>query len=53
MDSVRTNPPKPVAMNDLLRQTTALQRELAAAMNRVLASGCGTHRGAFRQLSPE
>ena len=34
-----TNPPKPVALNDLLRQTTALHGELAAAMNRVLASG--------------
>jgi dTDP-4-amino-4,6-dideoxygalactose transaminase len=33
------NPPRPVALNDLLRQTTALQSELAAAMNRVLASG--------------
>jgi dTDP-4-amino-4,6-dideoxygalactose transaminase len=36
---MRTNPPKPVALNDLLRQTTALHSELAAAMNRVLASG--------------
>ena len=33
------NPPKPVALNDLLRQTTALQNELAAAVDRVLASG--------------
>src|ERR1035441_7831140 len=36
---MRTNPPKPVAVNDLLRQTTALHSELAAAVNRVLASG--------------
>ena len=36
---MRTNPPKPVALNDLLRQTTALHSELSAAMNRVLASG--------------
>src|ERR1035441_7982000 len=36
---MRTNPPKPVALNDLLRQTTALHDELSAAMNRVLASG--------------
>jgi dTDP-4-amino-4,6-dideoxygalactose transaminase len=35
---MRTHPPK-VALNDLLRQTTALHAELAAAMNRVLASG--------------
>ena len=34
-----SNPPKPVALNDLLRQTTALQSELAASVNRVLASG--------------
>jgi dTDP-4-amino-4,6-dideoxygalactose transaminase len=33
------NLPKPVALNDLLRQTTALHSELAAAMNRVLSSG--------------
>ena len=33
------NPPKPVALNDLLRQTTALQSELKASVNRVLASG--------------
>ena len=37
---MHTNPPKPVALNDLLRQTTALHSELAAAVNRVLASGC-------------
>ena len=36
---MRTSPPKPVALNDLLRQTTALQSELAASVNRVLASG--------------
>ena len=36
---MHTNPPKPVALNDLLRQTTALHDELSAAMNRVLASG--------------
>jgi dTDP-4-amino-4,6-dideoxygalactose transaminase len=36
---MHTNPPKPVALNDLLRQTTALHSELAAAVNRVLASG--------------
>jgi dTDP-4-amino-4,6-dideoxygalactose transaminase len=34
-----TNPPKSVALNDLLRQTTALQNELTAAVNRVLISG--------------
>ena len=34
-----THPPKPVALNDLLRQTTALQSELSAAIHRVLASG--------------
>jgi len=34
-----TNPPQPVALNDLLRQTTAMQSELAAAVNRVLSSG--------------
>src|ERR1035437_6177889 len=39
VESMRTNPPKPVALNDLLRQTTALHSELAAAVNRVLASG--------------
>jgi dTDP-4-amino-4,6-dideoxygalactose transaminase len=32
-------PPKPVALNDLLRQTTALRSELSAAVERVLASG--------------
>jgi dTDP-4-amino-4,6-dideoxygalactose transaminase len=32
-------PPISVALNDLLRQTTALQHELAASVNRVLASG--------------
>ena len=36
---MRTSPPKPVALNDLLRQTTALQCELAASVNRVLTSG--------------
>jgi len=36
---MRTSPSKPVAFNDLLRQTTALHAELAAAVNRVLASG--------------
>ncbi|MCX6631199.1 MAG: DegT/DnrJ/EryC1/StrS family aminotransferase, partial [Candidatus Solibacter sp.] len=36
---MRTSPPKPVALNDLLRQTTALRSELAASVNRVLASG--------------
>src|ERR1035441_5994495 len=39
MDSMRTNPSKPVAFNDLLRQTTALQSELTASVNRVLAIG--------------
>jgi len=39
VDSVRTSPPKPVALNDLLRQTKALQGELAGSVNRVLASG--------------
>ena len=39
VESMRTNPPKPVALNDLLRQTTALQGELAASVSRVLASG--------------
>src|ERR1035437_2346752 len=39
VESMRTNPPKLVALNDLLRQTTALHAELAAAVNRVLASG--------------
>src|ERR1017187_5285117 len=39
MESMRTNPPRPVALNDLLRQTTALQSELEAGVNRVLASG--------------
>jgi dTDP-4-amino-4,6-dideoxygalactose transaminase len=34
-----THSPKPVALNDLLRQTTALHSELSAAMNRVLESG--------------
>ena len=34
-----TSPPKPVALNDLLRQTKALQDELAASVNRVLTSG--------------
>jgi dTDP-4-amino-4,6-dideoxygalactose transaminase len=33
------NPPKPVALNDLLRQTKELQNELAAAVDRVLGSG--------------
>ncbi len=33
------NPPKPIALNDLLRQTTALRSELATSVNRVLASG--------------
>jgi aminotransferase EvaB len=32
-------PPKPVALNDLRRQTTALQSELAASVDRVMASG--------------
>ena len=36
---MQTSPPKRVALNDLLRQTSALQSELAAAVNRVLASG--------------
>ena len=36
---MRTSPPRPVALNDLLRQATALQSELAASVNRVLASG--------------
>jgi dTDP-3-amino-2,3,6-trideoxy-4-keto-D-glucose/dTDP-3-amino-3,4,6-trideoxy-alpha-D-glucose/dTDP-2,6-dideoxy-D-kanosamine transaminase len=36
---MHTHPPKPVALNDLLRQTTAHHSELVAAMNRVLASG--------------
>jgi dTDP-4-amino-4,6-dideoxygalactose transaminase len=31
--------PKPVALNDLLRQTQALHVELSASVNRVLASG--------------
>jgi dTDP-4-amino-4,6-dideoxygalactose transaminase len=31
--------PKPVALNDLLRQTKALQAELSDSVNRVLASG--------------
>ena len=39
VNSMPTSPPKPVALNDLLRQTTALQNELAAGVNRVLASG--------------
>src|ERR1017187_3713205 len=39
VESMRTNPPKPVALNDLLRQTTALAGELGASVNRVLASG--------------
>ena len=34
-----TAPPTPVALNDLLRQTTALQAEVAASVSRVLASG--------------
>ena len=34
-----TDAPKPIAMNDLGRQTKALQRELSACMSRVLASG--------------
>ena len=34
-----TSPPKRVALNDLLRQTNTLQNELAAVVNRVLASG--------------
>ena len=34
-----TDPPKLVALNDLIRQTVALQGELAASVNRVLASG--------------
>jgi dTDP-3-amino-2,3,6-trideoxy-4-keto-D-glucose/dTDP-3-amino-3,4,6-trideoxy-alpha-D-glucose/dTDP-2,6-dideoxy-D-kanosamine transaminase len=33
------DPPNSVALNDLLRQTTALQNELAASVNRVLTSG--------------
>jgi aminotransferase EvaB len=36
---MRANPPKPVALNDLLRQTTALRPELDAAVKRVLDSG--------------
>src|SRR5450631_3087390 len=39
VDSMRANPPKPVALNDLLRQTTALRPELDAAVKRVLDSG--------------
>ena len=39
VDSMPSNPPRPVALNDLLRQTTALQGELSASVNRVLASG--------------
>jgi aminotransferase EvaB len=45
-----SNSPKPVALNDLLRQTTALQGELSASVNRVLASGwyiLGRECGAF------
>src|SRR6266536_471601 len=34
-----TNTPKPIAMNDLGRQTRALQDQLSACVNRVLASG--------------
>ena len=36
---MRESPPRPVALNDLLRQTTALESELAAGVNRVLTSG--------------
>ena len=36
---MQTSPSKRVALNDLLRQTSALQIELAAAVNRVMASG--------------
>ena len=36
---MQTSPPKRVALNDLLRQTSALQSELAAVVNRVVASG--------------
>jgi dTDP-3-amino-2,3,6-trideoxy-4-keto-D-glucose/dTDP-3-amino-3,4,6-trideoxy-alpha-D-glucose/dTDP-2,6-dideoxy-D-kanosamine transaminase len=36
---MRTNPSRTVALNDLLRQTKALEDELAAGVNRVLASG--------------
>src|SRR4051794_5490951 len=39
VNSMRTTPPRPVALNDLLRQATALQSELAASVNRVLTSG--------------
>jgi dTDP-4-amino-4,6-dideoxygalactose transaminase len=34
-----TSPPKPVALNDLLRQTRKLRGEIDASVNRVLASG--------------
>jgi hypothetical protein len=33
-----TNPPRPIALNELLRQASALQPELSAVANRVLAS---------------
>jgi aminotransferase EvaB len=36
---MRTSPPRSVPLNDLLRQATALQSELSASVNRVLASG--------------
>src|SRR6266446_7229952 len=39
VDSMLKSPPKRVALNDLLRQTSALQSELAAVVNRVLTSG--------------
>lgn len=47
---MRTHPPKPVALNDLLRQTRALHGELTASVNRVLRSGwyiLGRECGAF------
>src|SRR5665811_24419 len=47
-------PPRSVALNDLLPQTTALQHELGASVNRVLASGwyilgreCAAFEGEF------
>src|ERR1017187_5774640 len=39
VDSMLADLPRSVALNDLLRQTTALQIELGASVNRVLASG--------------
>src|SRR5260370_16409666 len=39
VNSMPSNPPRLVALNDLLRQTMALQSELNASVNRVLASG--------------